>query len=134
MKDFTTEDKYLRMPTVIRPISTVLLVTPSPRDHFATVSRAYGLKACSDMNCGKRAPFSNSRQTKLSRAPQLRVRRNAKIDKFSQRFCWKMETDLTPFISFSITTPARPARLEDRMVRKAGRKGMESCCVPDLAI
>lgn len=45
-----------------------------------------------------------------------------------------MEIVRTPFISFSITTPARPARLEERMVRKAGRKGMESCCLPDLAI
>lgn len=40
VKDFTTEDRYFRMPTVISPISTVLLLTTTTLAHFATVSRA----------------------------------------------------------------------------------------------
>lgn len=50
MNDLTTDERYFRMPVVIRPISTVLQVTPSPVGNFTTVRRAYVLKDCSDMN------------------------------------------------------------------------------------
>lgn len=92
------------------------------------------MNAWRDRYCGNRAPFSRNKEMKLKIAPQLGVREGKDSDKFSQMFCWNIDTSFTPFMSFSMTTPAKPARLEESTVKKAGRKGMESCCVPDLAI
>ena len=45
-----------------------------------------------------------------------------------------MEMFLLPFISFSMITPAHPAKPEERMVRRAGNTGKSRVFLPDLAI
>ena len=102
--------------------------------YLAIVSNAYTLKWVSDILCGKERPFSTTKQTKFRTAPQLRVNLFAHADKLSHMFCWKMDTRFFPFIIFSITTPASPAKLEEQIVRTAGNMGTTSSCVPDFAI
>ena len=83
---------------------------------------------------GKHLPFSITKQIKLKIAPQLKVNEYNIEYKFNHMFCWKIDIPFFPFMSFSITTPANPARPEEHTVKNAGRKGMESWFWPDFAI
>lgn len=102
--------------------------------YLATVSSAYTLKWISDILCGKERPFSTTKQRKFRIAPQLCLNLLAHTDKLSHMFCWKIEILFFPFIIFSITTPASPAKLEEQIVKTAGNTGIINCCVPDFAI
>ena len=56
-------------------------------------------------------------------APARFERFREKPYKFNHIFCWNIEIPLFPFISFSIITPANPARLEEQIVSTAGATG-----------
>lgn len=65
---------------------------------------------------------------------QLWMTSQAQEYKFNHMFCWKIEIPCFPFIIFSITTPAIPARPEEQIVNTAGNTGMERVLRPDFAI
>ena len=135
VNDFTTLESTFRIPTVTNPITMVLRSTPIQMPtslQWATQTRWTG-SATSAEGTKRRSPPPDT-QNSDKRSSWAWEQQTKKGYKFSHKFCWKIDTFDFPFISFSITTPAKPARPEEQIVRTTGRNGISSRRVCDLAI
>ena len=135
VNDFTTLESTFRIPTVTNPITMVLRSTPiqMPTSLQWATQTSWTGSASSAAGRRRRSPPAST-QSSDKRSSWAWDKQTQKGYKFSHKFCWKIEIFDLPFISFSITTPAKPARPEEQMVRTMGRNGSSSSRVCDLAI
>ena len=123
VNDFTTVDMYFRIPTVTKPIATVLREKhpSSPLRHRqqrvpVEVHQRHLLREPPTV------PHNQADEVKHG-APTI-IATSHNRDKLNQMFCWKMDTSFFPFISFSVMTPEIPESPEETIVSRTGRSGI----------
>ena len=122
VNDFTTVDMYFRIPTVTKPIATVLRekYSSSPLHHR---QQRIPVEMHQRHLLRKPSTVPHHQTDEVEHGAPTTIAKDHNRDKLSQMFCWKMDTSFFPFISFSVITPEIPDNPDERIVRIAGRIG-----------